>query len=34
MVTGDKRDLLPLKLYEGPKIITVRDFLVLHRRMP
>ena len=34
LVTGDKRDLLALKLYEGTKIITVRDFLVLHRRMP
>jgi predicted nucleic acid-binding protein len=34
LVTGDKRDLLVLKLYEGTKIITVRDLLVLHRRMP
>jgi putative PIN family toxin of toxin-antitoxin system len=34
LVTGDKRDLLALKLFEGTKIITVRDFLVLHRRMP
>ena len=34
LVTGDKRDLLALKLYEGTKIITVRDFLVLHRRLP
>lgn len=34
LVTGDKRDLLALKLYEGTKITTVRDFLVLHRRMP
>jgi uncharacterized protein len=34
LVTGDKRDLLTLKLFEGTKIITVRDFLVLHRRMP
>jgi uncharacterized protein len=34
LVTGDKRDLLALRLYEGTKIITVRDFLVLHRRMP
>jgi uncharacterized protein len=33
LVTGDKRDLLALKLYEGTKIITVRDFLVLHRRL-
>lgn len=34
LVTGDKRDLLVLRLFEGTKIITVRDFLVLHRRMP
>jgi putative PIN family toxin of toxin-antitoxin system len=34
LVTADKRDLLALKLFEGTKIITVRDFLVLHRRMP
>eukprot|EP01037_Dinobryon_pediforme_P010878 gene10878-10959_t len=27
LVTGDKRDLLALKLFEGTKIITVRDFL-------
>ena len=30
LVTGDKRDLLPLKLFEGTKIITVREFLVMH----
>ena len=34
LVTGDKRDLLALKLFEGTKIMTVRDFLLLHRRMP
>ena len=34
LLTGDKRDLLGLKLFEGTKIITVRDFLVMHRRMP
>ena len=34
LVTGDKRDLLAPKLYKGTKIITVRDFLVLHRRLP
>ena len=34
LVTGDKRDLLVLKLYEGTKIVTVRDFLILHRRLP
>ena len=34
LLTGDKRDLLGLKLFEGTKIITVRDFLVLHRRLP
>jgi uncharacterized protein len=34
LVTGDKRDLLSLKLHEGTKIVTVRDFLTLHRRLP
>ncbi|MBI1206832.1 MAG: putative toxin-antitoxin system toxin component, PIN family [Azospirillum sp.] len=34
LVTGDKHDLLGLKLYEGTKIITVREFLVLNRGMP
>jgi putative PIN family toxin of toxin-antitoxin system len=34
LVTGDKRDLLPLKLYEGAKIVTVREFLIFHRRLP
>ena len=27
LVTGDKRDLLGLKLYEGTRITTVREFL-------
>jgi putative PIN family toxin of toxin-antitoxin system len=34
LVTGDKRDLLSLKLYQGIKLITVREFLVLHQRLP
>jgi uncharacterized protein len=34
LVTGDKRDLLPLGCYEGAKIVTVRDFLILNRRLP
>jgi putative PIN family toxin of toxin-antitoxin system len=34
LVTGDKRHLLTIKLYERTRIITVRDFLVLHRRLP
>lgn len=34
LVTGDKRDLLNLRLYEGCKIITVRSFLALHKRLP
>lgn len=34
LVTGDKHDLLALGLFEGTKITTVRDFLVMHRRMP
>ena len=34
LITGDKRDLLALRLYEGTKIITVRDFLMQQRRLP
>jgi putative PIN family toxin of toxin-antitoxin system len=34
LVTDDKRDLLALGLYEGTRIMTVRDFLALHRRLP
>lgn len=34
LVTGDKRDLLALERYDGTRIVTVRDFLVMHRRMP
>ncbi len=34
LVTGDKRDLLGIAVHEGTKIITVRDFLALHGRLP
>lgn len=34
LVTGDKRDLLGLKLYESTRIITVRDFLTMTGRLP
>ena len=34
LVTGDKRDLLGLKLHEGSKIVSLRDFLTLYRRLP
>lgn len=34
LVTGDKRDLLGLRLYEGVRITTVRDFLDMNRRLP
>jgi putative PIN family toxin of toxin-antitoxin system len=34
LVTADKRDLLGLRLYEGTKIETVRDFAILTRRLP
>lgn len=34
LVTGDKSGLLALKLYESARIITVREFLDLHRRLP
>lgn len=34
LITGDKRDLLSLKLYDGARIVTVREFLTLSRRLP
>ncbi|HWK47732.1 MAG TPA: ribbon-helix-helix domain-containing protein [Stellaceae bacterium] len=34
LVTGDKRDPLGLRLYEGTRIVTVRDFLTSNRRLP
>ena len=34
LVTGDKRDLLGLGTYQGARIVTVRDFLVMHGRRP
>ncbi len=34
LVTGDKRHLLALRVYEGTKIVTVRDFLAQHGRQP
>jgi putative PIN family toxin of toxin-antitoxin system len=34
LVTGDKRDLLGLKVHAGARILTVRDFLTMHRRLP
>jgi uncharacterized protein len=34
LVTGDKRDILPLGRYAGAKIVTVRQFLILGRRLP
>jgi len=34
LVTGDKRDLLGIAVYEGTKIITVRDFLTQYGRQP
>ena len=34
LVTGDKRDLLGIAVYEGTRIITVRDFLAMHGRAP
>ena len=33
-VTGDKRDLLGLAVYEGTKILTVQDFLAQHGWQP
>jgi putative PIN family toxin of toxin-antitoxin system len=34
LITGDKRDLLGIRLYEGARILSVRDFLTLNRRLP
>ncbi len=34
LVTGDKRHLLGLGIYEGTKIVTVQDFLTQHGRQP
>ena len=34
LVTGDKRDLLEIGRYGGTRILTVRDFLTLNKRMP
>jgi putative PIN family toxin of toxin-antitoxin system len=34
LVTGDKQDLLGMNLYLGTRIISVREFLVMHRQLP
>ena len=34
LVTGDKRDLLGIAVYEGTKIITVRGVLAMHGWLP
>jgi len=34
VVTGDKRDLLVLRVFEGVKIVTVRELLTLQGRLP
>jgi len=34
LLTGDKRDILALRVYDGVKIITVRAFLVMQGIMP
>lgn len=34
LITGDKFDLLSMQHYEGTRIVTVRDFLTMHRRLP
>ena len=34
LLTGDKRDILDLRVYDGVKIITVRAFLVMQGSMP
>jgi len=34
LVTGDKRDLLGIAVFEGTKIVPVRNFLAMHGRAP
>lgn len=34
LITGDKSDLLVLQVFEGTRILTVRDFLTMHGRLP
>lgn len=34
LITGDKHDLLGMRDYQGTRIITVRDFLTMTRRLP
>ncbi len=34
IVTGDKRDLLVLRVFKGVKIVSVREFLAMHGRLP
>jgi len=34
LVTGDKRDLLGIRLFEGTRIVSVREFFTQHGRLP
>lgn len=34
LVAGDKRDLLSMGHYEGIRIVSVRDFLAMNKRLP
>ncbi len=34
LVTGDKRDVLVLRVFDGTRIMTVRDFLHQIKRLP
>jgi putative PIN family toxin of toxin-antitoxin system len=34
IVTGDKRDLLVLRVFKGVKIVSVRELLAMHGRLP
>ncbi len=34
VVTGDKRDLLILKVFQGVRIVSVRELLTMHGRLP
>lgn len=34
LITGDKNDLLALKIFQGARIVTARAFLAMHGRLP
>jgi putative PIN family toxin of toxin-antitoxin system len=34
LITGDKRDLLAMKRYQGVRVVSIGDFLALTHRLP